>query len=581
MIRRVTDGGWRGLLVLLVVHAWAGVTHVAAQTGGAQIGGAQIEYVDVAEEAGISFQHTFGDEHLSSILEATGSGCAFFDYDNDGFMDLYLVNGCYLEGISDDESDEKGLTHTGSLYRNRRDGTFEDVTEKAGLAVQVFGMAVVAADYDNDGFTDLYLTNYYPGEKDRTEKKILEKNPDVVFRNLLFRNKGDGTFEDVTEKAGVATRHWSVGAVFFDFDRDSDLDLYVGNYLEFDSRYRLYYVADEFPGPLSYPGQRDFLYRNSDNGTFTDVSEKAGISLKGRAMGVSSADFDDDGDMDIYVSNDAMQNYLYTNNGNGTFADIGVESGAGFSAGGDSSSAMAAELGDFDLDGDLDFFVPDIKYKNLYRNLGNNLFEDATTETGVAEACGQFVAWGGGFLDFDNDGDLDLFVTNGSDHRLDTQENILLENVPGPEGMRVFKDVGPRHGKSFGHKNVGRGAAMGDYDNDGDIDIAVMTLDQPARLLRNDGENRNHWILIHLVGSKSNRDGAGARVIVQTGDLRQVRERTTADSYLSQNDPRLHFGLGSRTEIDRIVIRWPSGITQELKDIAADQILTVNEPEGK
>jgi hypothetical protein len=533
-----------------------------------------VQYVDVAEKAGIKFQHTFGDNHMSSILEATGAGCAFLDYDNDGWLDIFAVNGCYLEGISDEESDWKGVKTTCALYRNRKDGTFEDVTAKAGLAVMVFGMGVVCADYDNDGFTDLFLTNYAP-----SAKAYAAKNPEVTFRNLLFRNNGNGTFSDVTAKAGVGTSLWSVGAIWLDYDRDGRLDLFVGNYLDFDPEYRLYYVADEFPGPLSYPPQPHFLYRGNSDGTFTDVSAKAGIVYKGRAMGNTAADFNNDGWVDIYVANDAMANFMYRNNKDGTFTDVALESGTAFSANGDSGSSMSGEIGDYDNDGRLDIFVPDIKYKNLYRNVATDQFEDATTVTGVAEACGQFASWGGGFLDYDNDGDMDLFVSNGNEHRLDTQENVLLENVQGPDGKHVYRDAGPRTGKSFLQKNVARGAAIGDYDNDGDLDIFVLTLDQPSRLLRNDGGNKKNWLMLKLTGSRSNRDGVGARVTVRIGSKAQIRERNTADSYLSQHDPRLHFGLGDAAKVDHLTVAWPSGATQELKDVPANQILTIKEPE--
>jgi hypothetical protein len=570
---------WRSSLL----PALAVLTLAAVLIAAGPLGAGALEYVDVTEASGIDFMRNFGDDHLTSILESTGSGCAFLDYDNDGWIDLYVVNGCYIEGISDVESEMKGVKTTSRLFRNKGKGAFEDVTKKAGLEVCSYGMAAIPADYDNDGDTDIYLTNYCPGEKDTKEKDIPGKNQGIVFRNILFRNKGDGTFEDATEKAGVGKSLWSVGAVFFDYDKDGWLDLFVGNYLEFDSGYRLYYVADEFPGPLSYPAQNHFLYHNNRDGTFTDVSKAAGITKKGRGMGANAADFDNDGYPDLFVANDAMGNFLYKNMGNGTFKDIAIESGTAFSANGDYASAMNAVIGDYDHDGLLDIFIPDIKYKNLFRNLGKDAFEEVNTSSGIAEFLGQFASWGGGFLDMDNDGDLDLWVTNGSDHRLDTQENVLLENVPGPEGTRIFHDIGPKSGKYFHTKNVGRGTCFGDIDNDGDIDVFVVNLEvgRKSQLVRNEGGNRSHWILIRLAGTRSNRDGVGARVAVKTGDLTQIREKGTADSYLSQNDPRLHFGLGTRTKIDSITVRWPSGAVQEMKDVPADQVLKIQEPESK
>ena len=545
----------------------------------APAGQSPVQYVDVTEASGIVFQHTFGDDHMSSILEATGSGCAFLDYDNDGLIDLFAVNGSYVEGLNDEESDDKGVKTTSRLFHNLGGGKFEDVSVKAGVAVVSLGMGVIAADYDNDGFTDIFVTNYAPSVKD---KDLIAKNPQVLFRNMLYRNNGNGTFTDVAEKAGVARSLWSVGAVFFDYDNDGWLDLFVGNYLDFDRKYRLYYSADEFPGPLSYPSQQAFLYRNNKDGTFSDVTKKAGIEKNSRAMGVTSADFDNDGFMDIYVANDAMECFLYKNSGKGTFTEIALESGTAFAASGDYGSAMSGEIGDYNGDGLLDLFVPDIKYKNLYKNLGKEQFEHVSASRGIAELCGQFASWGGGFLDYDHDGDLDLLVSNGNEHIItNTQENLLLENVPGPDGQRVFKDAGPKCGPYFLTKNIARGACIGDMDNDGDLDFFILALDQGSKLLRNDGGNKAHWIQIALTGTKSNRDGVGARVSVKTGDKVQIREKVTADSYLSQHDPRIHVGLGESKSIDVLTVRWPSGAVQELKDVPSDQILKIKEPSGK
>ncbi|MFQ6091518.1 MAG: CRTAC1 family protein [bacterium] len=513
-------------------------------------------FVDVTAQSGIMFQHSFGDDDMSNILESTGSGCAFFDYDGDGHLDIYAVSGCYLDGIND--IGHKGLRLTNHLYRNNGDGTFTDVTEQAGVGDEGYGMGCVVGDYDNDGDPDLYVTNYGP--------------------NTLYRNNGDGTFRDVTEEAGVGDTLWGVGAVFFDYNNDGYLDLYVGNYLEFDPEYRLYYEADEFPGPLAYPGQRDVLYRNNGDGTFTDVTEAAGVLNEGRAMGVLSSDYDDDGWVDLFVANDAMENYLYRNNGDGTFTEVGLESGTAFSEHGDAASSMGGDFADFDLDGDLDLLVPDMTFNSFYRNLGHGFFEDVSAQIGVAEISGQYWSWGGDLFDYDNDGDLDIFISNGDGHRLDTQEELFLANVPGPKGERVFKDVAGQSGEFFRHKSVSRGMAVGDYDNDGDLDVFILNLDQPSILLRNDGGNRNHWLMIQLRGTKSNRDGVGARVTLRTGDLKQVEEKKTGTGYLSQNDPRLHFGLGDRRHIEKVVIRWPSGVTQRLTNIDADKIMTVIEP---
>jgi hypothetical protein len=534
-----------GISVLLSLHAaaWAKSSEIPI-------------FVDVTQTAGIHFQHSFGDDEMSNIVEATGSGCAFFDYNGDGHLDIYVVNGCYLDEINDRA--HSGIRSTNHLYHNNGDGTFKNVTDTAGVGDPGYGMGCVVGDYDNDGDPDLFVTNY--------------------GRDVLYGNNGDGSFTDVTEEAGVGDTLWGVGAVFFDFDNDGHLDLYVGNYLEFDPEYRLYYAADEFPGPLAYPGQRDILYRNNGDGTFTDVTEAAGVLNEGRGMGVLSSDYNDDGWVDLFVANDAMENYLYRNNGDGTFSEVGFESGVAFSAHGDAASSMGGDFADYDQDGDLDLLVPDMVFNAFYRNMGGGLFEDVSARIGIAEISGQYWSWGGDLFDYDNDGDLDILISNGDGHRLDTQEELFLANTPGPEGERVFRDAGGRSGDFFRHKSVSRGMAVGDYDNDGDLDIFILNLDQPSILLRNDGGNKNNWLMIHLQGARSNRDGVGARVAVRAGDLTLVEEKKTATSYLSQNDPRLHFGLGDRERIDEVIVRWPSGVTQKLTDIDPNRIISVAEP---
>ncbi len=515
-------------------------------------------FTDVTGKSGISFRHCLGDDEISSILEATGSGCAFLDYDGDGLMDVYAVNGRYLEGISDADSRYRAVRTPSRLFRNQGNGVFEDVTEKAGVGASGYGMAVAVGDFDNDGDPDIYVTNF--------------------GKNILYRNNGDGTFTDVTEKAGVACGRWSVGAIWIDYDKDGYLDLFVGNYLEFDTKYRLFYEADVYPGPLAYPGQLSVLYHNNHDGTFTDVSAKAGINKKGRAMGVLSADYDDDGWPDIFVANDAMQNYMYHNNGNGTFKEVGIECGTAFGQHGNAVASMGGDFADFDGDGKLDLVVPAMNYIGIFRNLGRGLFEEISVPTGVARVSAQFWSWGGDFMDFDNDGWQDLLIANGDGHRLsEKQEQLLMRNVPGTGGQRVFVDVSRSVGPYFDTRSVARGLATGDFDNDGDLDFFVLNIDQPSVLLRNDGGNRNNWLTVRLTGTKSNRDGVGARVIVRSGDFTQVAEKMSASSYLSQNDPRLHFGLGRRTSVDEVTIKWPSGKTQTLKGVAANQFLTVIE----
>ncbi|MFC2075680.1 CRTAC1 family protein [candidate division KSB1 bacterium] len=519
-------------------------------------------FTEVAAQAGISFNHTFGDGEMSSILEATGSGCAFLDYDGDGFLDLYVVNGCFLPGISDPvEIADQTSRETNKLFRNNGDGTFEDVTARAGIGDTGYGMGCLVGDYDNDGDPDIYVTNY--------------------GRNTLYRNNGDGSFRDITVAAGVGDESWGIGAAFLDFDNDGDLDLYLGNYLEFDPQYRLYYAADEFPGPLAYPGQADVLYRNNGDGTFSDITEAAGVSNEGRAMGVTSADYDGDGWADIFVANDAMENFLFHNNGDGTFTELGLEAGVGFSENGDATSSMSGDFADFDGDGDLDLLVPDMTYGSLYVNRDGAGFQDMSFSLGLAIPCGQYVSWDGRFFDYDNDGDLDIYISNGDAHRLDTMEDLLLANdLSDGSGSGKFRDVGDEAGPVFRQKSVSRGVTVGDYDNDGDQDVFIVDLARPSRLLRNDGGNRGNWLQIMLRGAESNRDGIGAKVILKSGDLVRLTERISQRGYLGHNDPRLHFGLGERDRVDEIEVRWPSGVVQKVKPKGINRLITIVEGEG-
>ena len=516
------------------------------------------QFVDVTASAGISFVHSIGDDELSNIVESSGAGCVFFDYDNDGDLDIYLVNGRYLETVSSARGRHLAGKLKNALYRNNGDATFTDVTEKAGVGDTGFGMAAVAADYDNDGDRDLFVTNY--------------------GRDSLYLNNGDGTFTDVTQKAGVGSELWSLGASFFDFDRDGLLDLYVGGYLVFDPEYRNFYAAEAFPGPLSYRGQKDILYRNKGDGTFEDVTRAAGVySTKGRAMGVAACDIDDDGDEDLYVANDGMENYLYRNRGNGTFEEIALRTGTAFGQNGEATSAMGPEFGDFDGDGLIDLLVPDMGYGCLYRNTGKGFFEEKSAEMGIAAVLGQYTSWSGNFLDYDHDSVLDVFIVNGDAHHLEPEEDTLFRG----KGGRSFVDVSGASGPAFKLKAVGRGSAAGDLDNDGDLDLLVLNLNGPARLYRNDGGNRGNWIMVRTVGAASNRDGIGARVRVKSGGTTQVRDIRSSSGYLSQGDFRAHFGVGKSQKVDRIEVRWPSGRTSTLDNVKVNQVITVTEPEVK
>ncbi|UCG27356.1 MAG: CRTAC1 family protein [Bacteroidales bacterium] len=514
-------------------------------------------YQDIINYSGIDFVHTIGDDHLSNLVESVGGGAAFFDYDQDGFLDLYMTNGNFTENLSMNEDHPPVTTSENRLYRNLQNGTFEDVTEKAGVGDRGYGMGVTVADYDNDGSTDIYISNHGP--------------------NVLYHNNGDGSFTDVTGRAGVGGNECSVGAVWLDYDNDGFLDLYVGNYIEFDPQYNYYYAPDGFPGPMAYEGQSDVLYHNRGDGTFEDVTRDMGVFNKdGRAMGVGAADYDNDGFVDIYVSNDHMVNYLYHNNGGEGFEDRGIMSGVAFNQVGEATISMSVDFADYNNDGLIDLFVSDDVYCSLYRNEGNGVFTEMSYNAGIAVACGQFVGWASSFLDYDNDGDLDLFKVNGELKHLYGQEDQLFEN----DGNGNFLDVSTERGDYFQEELVGRGGCFGDYDNDGDIDAYIVNLNDHGVLLRNNKGNKNNWISLLLIGEISNRDGIGARVTITSGDLVQVTHKKSSSGYLSQNDPRLYFGFGDKKIVDRIEVVWPSGRINVLENIEAGQFLTINESEA-
>ena len=516
-------------------------------------------FENVTDKAHINFVHSYGEKKLRSILEATGSGCAWFDYNNDGLLDLYVVSGRYLPGVTK-FSKPDGENATNHLYRNNGDGTFTDVTTEAGVGGKGFGMGVTVGDYDNDGYEDLYITNWNS--------------------SILYHNNGNGTFTDVTAKAGVDNPHWGVGSAWLDYDRDGKLDLYVGNYLKFDpDAKRRYFTADAFPGPLDYEGTPDRLFHNNGDGTFTDVSHKAGIDNPlGRSMGLTTGDFDNDGWPDIYIANDTMESYMYHNNHDGTFTDVAPDVNTAFGANGEATSAMNPIFGDYDNDGWQDLFVSDMRYHRLFHNPGaTGFWLDTTVETGVAAVSGQYVAWGDGFFDFDNDGWKDIFVVNGGLHWIIPMEDSVLRN----NGNSTFTDVSTELGDYFKFKKVGRGACFADYDNDGYIDAFIMVLGGRGILLHaNPPANgtHDHWLTLKLVGTRSNRDGYGARIEAFAGALHQTVQAVSENGYLSQGDPRPHFGLGPHTEVDKLIIHWPSGTDQVLEHVKADQILKVTEP---
>jgi len=527
-------------------------------------------FTDVTIAARVDFVETLGDREMSNIVEATGVGCGFVDYDGDGWMDIYLVSGCWLKGLSDPQLDSQeraklALT-TDRLYRNRGDGTFEDVTVRAGLARPGYGMGVVVADYDGDGDPDIYITNYGP--------------------NFLYRNNGDGTFSEVAKAAGVDDPQFSVGAVFFDYDRDGRLDLYLGNYLTYEPDPKRQHTAEGVRSPLAYKGQQDRLFRGNADGTFTDVTHKAGIEIQpiGRAMGVGALDYDGDGLLDVFVSNDAMENFLLRNKGDGTFENEALLAGAAFGEAGDATAAMAVEVGDYDGDGRFDILVPDMNRCCLYHNLGGGMFEDLAVRSGISAAMTHSHSWGGVLADFDLDGHLDIYIANGSACRFEAHNDTLFIN----DGRGRFINIDTASGSlapSPSVKFVSRGVAQGDYDNDGDVDLLVANLNDRPALLRNDTPRRGrHWLSIKLVGRSPNRDAIGALVKISVGGQTLVRQRLSGGSYLSQHDPRIHFGLGKHGEVDRLEVIWPDRSRLTRKNVQTDRLITIRQQtvhEGK
>jgi hypothetical protein len=526
---------------------------------------AALVFTDVTTQAGIEFKHCYGDLELDNIVEGTGAGGMFFDYDGDGWLDIYLLNGCWQKGVNDNRGRRfRGKLHN-CLYRNNKDGTFTDVTKTAGVGHPGFGVGASSADFDNDGDLDLYVLNYGV--------------------NVFYRNNGNGTFTDITQESGLGNPNWSLSAPWFDYDGDGDLDVYVVNYLKYDDgKFRSFYAAAGYPGPLSYSGRQDALYRNNGDGSFTDVTKETGlVNPNGRGMSATVADLDNDGRLDIYVANDAMENYFYRNTGEGTFAEDGLIAGIAFGEGGQGVSSMGPVVGDVNRDGWIDIFVPDMGYGCLLVNRGTAggdaadlYFEDHTATTQLARICGQYTGWGGVLQDFDNDGLLDVFVANGNAHHEYTEEDVLVRN----SGNGTFVDVARTAGDYFREKYVGRGATYADFDNDGDLDLLVINLNDRPRLLRNDTDTSNHWLIVdaRLPGGKSS--AVGARITVTTKQLTQVHDAIPVVGYLSQGDGRSHFGLGDATQADVVTVRWPDGTSTQLTDIPADQVLVVTQ-EGK
>ena len=528
-------------------------------------------FADVAEKAGLHSPLIYGPaSHKTYILETAGCGCAFFDYDNDGWLDIFLLSGTQFEGTPE------GATNR--LYKNNRDGTFTDVTGKSGLGRTGWASAAAIGDYDNDGFDDLFITYY--------------------GQNVLYRNNGDGTFTDVTEKAGLlhlGTR-WGAGCTFVDYDRNGYLDLCVSNYLEFDinkipkpgeSAFCNWKGIPVNCGPRGLPPGFVTLYHNNGDGTFTDVSVKSGVSkAKGSyCMTTVAADFDNDGWPDIYIACDSTPSFLLKNNHDGTFTDIGLESGVALNEDGMEQAGMGLGIGDYNLDGSLDIlkthFADDTAV--LYRNDGKGNFEDVTNSAGLGVET-RFIGWGAGIFDLDNDGYPDLFWVTGSVY---PEIEKTLPNYPFKSPRIVFRNLKngkfeellDQAGPGVAAAHASRGCAFGDFDNDGDLDVLVMNLNEPPSLLRNDMKGDNHWVKVKLIGAKSNRTAIGARVTARYGGKVQAQEVLSQASFYSVNDLRLHFGLGAAQEVD-LDIRWPNGGMDRIANVPADRLITIREGAG-
>lgn len=527
----------------------------------------KVVFRDMAYEAGLRVVTYCGGKEKNHLLESGGTGAAFFDYDGDGYLDIYIVSAQVVEGGK--------LSYKGknALYRNKKDGRFEDETEKAKVGYTGWGSGVCAGDYDNDGDLDLYVTNF--------------------GANILYRNNGDGTFTDVAKKVGVGDDRWGSGATFFDYDKDGDLDLYLANYVDctmedvLNAQRSVVWrgTALVMKGPVGLKGAADVFYQNEGDGTFVEVTDKAGIGDRELfyGFGVCATDYDNDGDTDLYVANDSNQNFLYRNDGNRRFEDISLWSGAGFSEAGRAQAGMGVDSGDYDNDGDFDILVTNfaLDYCTLYRN-SEGLFEDVSQVAGISDPSYNPLSWGTSFFDYDNDGDLDIFIANGHVYpQVDDypelnesykQKNLLLKNDGG-----YFVDVSDISGPGLEVVESSRGTAFGDYDNDGDLDILVVNVDATPTLLRNDGGNRNSWIEVSLEGIESNRYGIGALLTVVAGDTRQIREIRSGSGYVSQNDLRAHFGLGTHSRVKLIEVRWPNGKVTRLENVSARRIIKVKE----
>ena len=548
-------------------------------TAGGFVDGAPVVFIDATHQAGLDkFHHRMGTPKKTTILETNGSGVAFLDYDNDGWMDIFLLNGSTFEALKGKEPAPRAM-----LFHNNHDGTFTDVTEKAGVANERWGFGVAVGDYDNDGWPDIYIANY--------------------GKNRLYHNNHDGTFTDVAEKAGVTLGGWSSGPTWGDYDHDGLLDLFVPRYVEFDADNPPGPGKHGFPaslcqfrganvmcGPRGLPGEDDHLFHNNGDGTFTDVSIKAGVSDPNKYYGLASVfvDVDDDGWVDLLVANDSVPKYLYRNKHDGTFEDISYISGFALNDSGHEQASMGIGVGDYNRDGRVDFVISNFSddYNTLYRNEGEAGFQDVSFQAGIAEPTIPFLSWGNCFLDFDNDGLVDIFFANGHVYpgvdKMDigttwAQRPQLFRNLDG----KKFQEVPPATGSGLAVVVTGRGAAFGDLFNDGHVDVVMNNMDSPPTLLRNVVKNDNHWVGFRLIGTgKSPRDAIGAKVFLTAGGFRQRVDVFSGGSYGSSSDPRPHFGLGAAKKVEKVEIHWPDGAKEEISVPEVDRIFTVVEGKG-
>jgi hypothetical protein len=519
-----------------------------------------------SSSSGITWVHDAAKSGYKYLPESAGPGCAFLDYDNDGWMDIYLVN----SGRSDFFTPNKPLRN--ALYRNNRDGTFTDVTEKAGVAGGGFGMGVAVGDYDGDGFPDLYVTQ--------------------CGKSILYRNNRDGTFSDVTAKAGVGVVGWASSAVWFDYDNDGRLDLFVGQFVDFDKANGCGIGGDgkrHYCIPRIFRPMPSWLFHNNGDGTFTDVSQESGIASRlGKAWGVVATDINNDGNMDLFVSNDTVANFLFVNRGKGRFEEVGLQADVAYSAEGRPRSGMGVDSADFNDDGWMDLFVANIDEEifSLYQNNKDLTFDDLAMPLGIGLATRWMSGWGLKFFDYDNDGNLDLILANGfPDDLVDElsslvkyQEPLLLFQNTG----HGFKNVSEQGGPAFARSYSARGLAIGDFNNDGAVDVLIGINNGAPVLLRNNAGTKNHWLGLKLVGTKSNTDAVGARVTYQAGDMKRSRMKVGGGSFMSSHDPRLVLGTGRKTKIDWLEVQWPRpGGTERFTDLPFDRYITIVEGSGK